>query len=299
MEIWQLPCLNNCCCAGRTLTLYLREREIRPYFKPLFHLVHSGRETQRGWEREREDVGEIHIEWENMRNWDKGEVRMEGKYQEIKLSGRRGLGRKDEQPRHLEANLSGPRVAKAPSKKLPWHCPRYWQPARPSAVICPQGGDLFDAITSANRYTERDASGMLYNLANAIKYLHSLNIVHRDIKPENLLVSLRTTQGSPHVAGGHITLPQYILPSFLNERWSIITHSGDEMTHPCCPHTSSHIPSPASQRLCLPSLLLPSVDLLVVFSSLFFPSTAVIHPLLCPLSTTPSRSSRVMFEPDF
>lgn len=61
--------------------------------------------------------------------------------------------------------------------------------ARPSIMICPQGGDLFDAITSANRYTERDASGMLYNLANAIKYLHSLNIVHRDIKPENLLVS--------------------------------------------------------------------------------------------------------------
>ncbi|XP_040037938.2 serine/threonine-protein kinase DCLK1a isoform X1 [Gasterosteus aculeatus] len=51
-----------------------------------------------------------------------------------------------------------------------------------------KGGDLFDAITSANRYTERDASGMLYNLANAIKYLHCLNIVHRDIKPENLLV---------------------------------------------------------------------------------------------------------------
>lgn len=55
-------------------------------------------------------------------------------------------------------------------------------------LACPQGGDLFDAITSATRYTERDASGMLYNLANAIKYLHSLNIVHRDIKPENLLV---------------------------------------------------------------------------------------------------------------
>ncbi|XP_036380862.1 serine/threonine-protein kinase DCLK1a isoform X1 [Megalops cyprinoides] len=51
-----------------------------------------------------------------------------------------------------------------------------------------KGGDLFDAITSTNKYTERDASGMLHNLANAIKYLHSLNIVHRDIKPENLLV---------------------------------------------------------------------------------------------------------------
>uniref|UniRef100_A0A8C7QUE7 Serine/threonine-protein kinase DCLK2 n=1 Tax=Oncorhynchus mykiss TaxID=8022 RepID=A0A8C7QUE7_ONCMY len=51
-----------------------------------------------------------------------------------------------------------------------------------------KGGDLFDAITSSSKYTERDASGMLYNLASAIKYLHSLNIVHRDIKPENLLV---------------------------------------------------------------------------------------------------------------
>ncbi|KAK3561051.1 hypothetical protein QTP86_026389 [Hemibagrus guttatus] len=50
-----------------------------------------------------------------------------------------------------------------------------------------KGGDLFDAITSTNKYTERDASGMLYNLASAIKYLHSLNVVHRDIKPENLL----------------------------------------------------------------------------------------------------------------
>ncbi|XP_041732109.1 serine/threonine-protein kinase DCLK1-like isoform X1 [Coregonus clupeaformis] len=51
-----------------------------------------------------------------------------------------------------------------------------------------KGGDLFDSITSSTKYTERDASGMLYNLASAIKYLHSLNIVHRDIKPENLLV---------------------------------------------------------------------------------------------------------------
>ncbi|XP_078262127.1 serine/threonine-protein kinase DCLK2 isoform X5 [Rhinoraja longicauda] len=51
-----------------------------------------------------------------------------------------------------------------------------------------KGGDLFDAITSSTKYTERDASAMMYNLASALKYLHSLNIVHRDIKPENLLV---------------------------------------------------------------------------------------------------------------
>lgn len=62
-------------------------------------------------------------------------------------------------------------------------------------LLSSQGGDLFDAITSTNKYTERDASGMLYNLASAIKYLHSLNIVHRDIKPENLLVREMQLQG--------------------------------------------------------------------------------------------------------
>ncbi|XP_013877935.1 serine/threonine-protein kinase DCLK2, partial [Austrofundulus limnaeus] len=51
-----------------------------------------------------------------------------------------------------------------------------------------KGGDLFDAITSSAKYTEKDASTMVYNLAGALKYLHHMNIVHRDIKPENLLV---------------------------------------------------------------------------------------------------------------
>ncbi|XP_075889258.1 serine/threonine-protein kinase DCLK2 isoform X1 [Nelusetta ayraudi] len=51
-----------------------------------------------------------------------------------------------------------------------------------------KGGDLFDAITSSAKYTERDASIMVHNLAGALKYLHSINVVHRDIKPENLLV---------------------------------------------------------------------------------------------------------------
>uniref|UniRef100_A0A8C2GBM1 Serine/threonine-protein kinase DCLK2 n=1 Tax=Cyprinus carpio TaxID=7962 RepID=A0A8C2GBM1_CYPCA len=51
-----------------------------------------------------------------------------------------------------------------------------------------KGGDLFDAITSSTKYTERDASVMVFNLAAALKYLHRMCIVHRDIKPENLLV---------------------------------------------------------------------------------------------------------------
>jgi serine/threonine protein kinase len=51
-----------------------------------------------------------------------------------------------------------------------------------------QGGDLFDAIASATKFSEKEASMMIRNLASALFYLHSLNVVHRDIKPENLLV---------------------------------------------------------------------------------------------------------------
>lgn len=61
-----------------------------------------------------------------------------------------------------------------------------------SLLMSSQGGDLFDAITSSAKYTERDATAMVYNLAGALKYLHSINIVHRDIKPENLLVRINT-----------------------------------------------------------------------------------------------------------
>uniref|UniRef100_A0ABM0MP68 Serine/threonine-protein kinase DCLK3-like n=1 Tax=Saccoglossus kowalevskii TaxID=10224 RepID=A0ABM0MP68_SACKO len=50
-----------------------------------------------------------------------------------------------------------------------------------------KGGDLFDAITESVKFTEHDASMMVKDLATALGYLHSLNIVHRDIKPENLL----------------------------------------------------------------------------------------------------------------
>lgn len=52
-----------------------------------------------------------------------------------------------------------------------------------------KGGDLFEAIVKATKYTEKDASHMVRDLAAALHYLHSMNVVHRDIKPENLLVS--------------------------------------------------------------------------------------------------------------
>jgi len=50
------------------------------------------------------------------------------------------------------------------------------------------GGDLFDAIASDIKYSEKVARDMIKDLADALQFLHDRMICHRDIKPENLLV---------------------------------------------------------------------------------------------------------------
>ncbi|KAL4706816.1 hypothetical protein ACJJTC_010050 [Scirpophaga incertulas] len=52
------------------------------------------------------------------------------------------------------------------------------------------GGDLFDSIAAACKFSEPQARLLIGHLTSAIAYLHSLSIVHRDIKPENLLVEV-------------------------------------------------------------------------------------------------------------
>ncbi|PRP82336.1 calcium/calmodulin-dependent protein kinase-like protein [Planoprotostelium fungivorum] len=49
------------------------------------------------------------------------------------------------------------------------------------------GGELFDEIVTRGAFSEADAAQLLYQVIDAVAYLHSQGVVHRDLKPENLL----------------------------------------------------------------------------------------------------------------
>jgi len=45
------------------------------------------------------------------------------------------------------------------------------------------GGELFDKIVELEHYSEADAAELIRQIATAVEYCHSKNVVHRDLKP--------------------------------------------------------------------------------------------------------------------
>eukprot|EP00927_Polykrikos_kofoidii_P011260 TRINITY_DN14765_c0_g1_i1.p1 TRINITY_DN14765_c0_g1~~TRINITY_DN14765_c0_g1_i1.p1 ORF type:complete len:322 (-),score=43.52 TRINITY_DN14765_c0_g1_i1:165-1130(-) len=50
------------------------------------------------------------------------------------------------------------------------------------------GGELYDRIRKLTHYSEREARSCVYNLLDAVAYIHCKGIMHRDLKPENILL---------------------------------------------------------------------------------------------------------------
>lgn len=50
------------------------------------------------------------------------------------------------------------------------------------AICRVTGGELFDRIVEKGSYTEKDASGLMRQVLEAVDYMHEQGVVHRDLK---------------------------------------------------------------------------------------------------------------------
>eukprot|EP00826_Nyctotherus_ovalis_P042322 TRINITY_DN4335_c0_g1_i1.p3 TRINITY_DN4335_c0_g1~~TRINITY_DN4335_c0_g1_i1.p3 ORF type:complete len:157 (-),score=40.06 TRINITY_DN4335_c0_g1_i1:1230-1700(-) len=74
-----------------------------------------------------------------------------------------------------------------------------------------EGEDLFTHLEKKERYSEKDASVIVKQLLNVLKYCHALDIIHRDVKPENIMI-----QNSPNSAKSTIKLIDFGLAELID-----------------------------------------------------------------------------------
>ncbi|KAI8614645.1 serine/threonine-protein kinase 6-like protein [Chytriomyces sp. MP71] len=52
-------------------------------------------------------------------------------------------------------------------------------------------GEMYKQLRKVNTFSEEVAAKYIYQMADALQYLHKKHVIHRDIKPENLLVGIK------------------------------------------------------------------------------------------------------------
>lgn len=79
-----------------------------------------------------------------------------------------------------------------------------------------RGGELFERLIQRGKFTERNAQALIFQVLEAVDYLHERGIVHRDIKPENLLFE-NEADDSP------LKLTDFGISSFAQEEDDVLT----------------------------------------------------------------------------
>lgn len=66
----------------------------------------------------------------------------------------------------------------------------FWDNKRVFLVLeYAEHGELYKILQSNKRFSDAQAAVYMFQMADALQYCHSKNVIHRDIKPENLLVA--------------------------------------------------------------------------------------------------------------
>lgn len=62
------------------------------------------------------------------------------------------------------------------------------------------GGELFDRIVEKGSYTEKDASGLIRQVLEAVDYMHEQGVVHRDLKVSKCEKKQENFVQKPHLS---------------------------------------------------------------------------------------------------